>query len=46
MGKRGGWFSAVKKAFAPESKEKKDQVLMGWVLISISFWFSLCFGFF
>lgn len=25
MGKRGGWFSAVKKAFAPESKEKKDQ---------------------
>ncbi|XP_023513229.1 protein IQ-DOMAIN 1-like [Cucurbita pepo subsp. pepo] len=25
MGKKGGWFSAVKKAFAPESKDKKDQ---------------------
>ena len=37
MGKKGGWFSAVKKAFAPESKEKKDQVLMGWILISIIF---------
>ncbi|XP_022993423.1 protein IQ-DOMAIN 1-like [Cucurbita maxima] len=25
MGKKGGWFSAVKKAFATESKEKKEQ---------------------
>lgn len=25
MGKRGNWFSAVKKALSPEPKEKKDQ---------------------
>ncbi|XP_010244962.1 PREDICTED: protein IQ-DOMAIN 1-like [Nelumbo nucifera] len=25
MGKKGNWFVAVKKAFSPESKEKKDQ---------------------
>ncbi|XP_050386180.1 protein IQ-DOMAIN 3 [Argentina anserina] len=25
MGRKGSWFSAVKKAFNPESKEKKDQ---------------------
>lgn len=25
MGKKGGWFSAVKKALSPQSKEKKDQ---------------------
>ncbi|XP_062155504.1 protein IQ-DOMAIN 3 [Alnus glutinosa] len=25
MGKKGGWFSAVKKALSAESKEKKDQ---------------------
>lgn len=25
MGKKGGWFAAVKKALSPESKEKKDQ---------------------
>lgn len=37
MGKKGGWFSAVKKAFAPESKDKKDQVL-----ISIDFCFRKC----
>lgn len=46
MGKRGSWFSAVKKAFATEPKEKKDQVLMGWVLITINFCFLLCFVFF
>ncbi|XP_077217353.1 protein IQ-DOMAIN 3-like isoform X2 [Tasmannia lanceolata] len=25
MGKKGNWFVAVKKAFSPESKDKKDQ---------------------
>lgn len=27
MGKKGGWFSAVKKALSPDSKDKKDQVI-------------------
>lgn len=25
MGKKGNWFSSVKKALSPDSKEKKDQ---------------------
>lgn len=25
MGRKGGWFSAVRKALSPQSKEKKDQ---------------------
>ncbi|XP_015877163.4 protein IQ-DOMAIN 3 [Ziziphus jujuba] len=25
MGKKGGWFSAVRKALSPDSKEKRDQ---------------------
>lgn len=28
MGKKGSWFSAVKKALTPDSKEKKDQVFI------------------
>lgn len=30
MGKKGNWFSAVKKALSPESKDKKDQVWNLW----------------
>lgn len=26
MGRKGNWFSAVKKALSPDPKEKKDQV--------------------
>jgi hypothetical protein len=26
MGRKGKWFSSVKKALSPESKEKTDQV--------------------
>lgn len=46
MGKKGGWFSAVKKAFATESKEKKEQVLMGWDSNFYGLLFSLCFWLF
>lgn len=28
MGKKGGWFNAVKKAFSPESKVRGDKVLI------------------
>lgn len=31
MGKKGGWFSAVKKALSAEPKEKKDQVWMVFI---------------
>ena len=27
MGRKGKWFSSVKKALSPDSKEKKEQVL-------------------
>lgn len=26
MGRKGAWFSAVKKALSPDSREKKDKV--------------------
>jgi hypothetical protein len=39
MGKRGGWFSAVKKALGAEPKEKKDQV---WMVISIYIYVCVC----
>jgi len=26
MGRKGKWFSSVKKALSPDSKEKKDEV--------------------
>ena len=41
MGRKGNWFSNVKKALSPESKEKKDEV---WKIFSFcyvgfaSFW--------
>lgn len=44
MGKRGGWFSAVKKAFAPESKEKKDQVGLGSNFYKFFFFSVFCFS--
>jgi hypothetical protein len=28
MGKKGKWFGAVKKVFSPESKEKKEEVML------------------
>jgi hypothetical protein len=28
MGKKGKWFGAVKKVFSPESKEKKEEVIL------------------
>jgi hypothetical protein len=36
MGKKGGWFSAVKKALSAESKEKKDQVWMVFIYALLS----------
>jgi hypothetical protein len=34
MGRKGKWFSSVKKALSPDSKEKKDQVFRRmWFLI-------------
>lgn len=36
MGKKGGWFSAVKKALSAESKEKKDQVWMVFIYVLLS----------
>ena len=39
MGKRGGWFSAVKKALGAETKEKKDQV---WMVIYICVCVCVC----
>jgi hypothetical protein len=47
MGKKGKWFGAVKKVFSPESKEKKEEVMLH---ASPAPWISLascgfCFGF-
>lgn len=28
MGKKGGWFNAVKKAFSPESKVRIEEVMI------------------
>jgi len=34
MGRKGNWFSSVKKALSPDSKEKKDQV---WIKVCSTF---------
>jgi len=34
MGRKGNWFSSVKKALSPDSKEKKDQV---WMKVNSTF---------
>lgn len=31
MGRKGNWFSTVKKALSPESKEKNDQVKIKFI---------------
>lgn len=37
MGKKGNWFSAVKKALSPEPKEKKDKVFELYFLFLVIF---------
>jgi len=32
MGRKGSWFSTVKKALSPESKERSDQVQMKFIV--------------
>lgn len=43
MGKKGGWFAAVKKALSPESKEKKDQVWIDWSMPHYLIYYHLIF---
>jgi len=40
MGRKGSWFSTVKKALSPESKERNDQVQMKFI-VNISQVFSM-----
>lgn len=35
MGRKGSWFSSVKKALSPSSKQKKAQVNLGLYVFSI-----------
>ena len=38
MGKKGKWLGAVKKVFSPESKEKKEEVIINlwrWLLLRV-----------
>lgn len=41
MGRKGKWFSSVKKALIPDSKEKKDKVLICFCCFFIIL-FELC----
>lgn len=50
MGKKGSWFSAIKRVFSPHSKEKVVNVRQQWLSFSVSNgvllnYFTICLDF-